>query len=125
MKPLSADLRERVVRLVESGASRHEAAATFEVSVSSAIRWCQRWRLMGSVAALPMGGDHGSRIKGEDATWVLAVVKAEPDLTIEEIRARLRAERQLEVGYGTMWRFLKKSGLRVKKKPARQRTRAA
>ena len=30
-KPYSRDLRERVVRAVEAGASRHEAAATFEV----------------------------------------------------------------------------------------------
>jgi transposase len=37
-KPYSLDLRERVVESVEAGASRHEAAERFEVSVSSAIR---------------------------------------------------------------------------------------
>ncbi len=35
-KPYSLDLRERVVASVEAGASRHEAAERFEVSVSSA-----------------------------------------------------------------------------------------
>ena len=43
-KPYSQDLRERVVGAVEAGASCHEAAAAFEVSVSSAIRWTARWR---------------------------------------------------------------------------------
>ena len=35
-KSYSADLRERVIEAVEMGASRHEAADRFEVSVSSA-----------------------------------------------------------------------------------------
>ena len=55
-KPYSQDLRDRVVRAVEAGASCHEAAATFEVSPSSAIRWIARWRQTGSAAAKPMGG---------------------------------------------------------------------
>jgi transposase len=55
-KPYSRDLRERVVRAVEAGASCHEAAAAFEVGVSSAIRWVARWRQTGLVAAKPMGG---------------------------------------------------------------------
>jgi transposase len=55
-KPYSRDLRERVVRAVEAGASCHEAAAAFEIGVSSAIRWVARFRQTGSVAAKPMGG---------------------------------------------------------------------
>ena len=57
-RPYSQDLRERVVRAVEAGASCHEASATFEVSPSSAIRWVARWRQSGSAAAKPMGGKH-------------------------------------------------------------------
>jgi hypothetical protein len=41
-RPYSQDLRERVVRAVEAGASCHEASATSEVSPSSAIRWVAR-----------------------------------------------------------------------------------
>ena len=55
-KPYSLDLRERVVEFVEAGASRHEAAECFVVSVSSAIRWMQRRMRFGSVAAKPSGG---------------------------------------------------------------------
>jgi transposase len=44
-KSCSTDLRERVIEAVEMGASRHEAADRFEVSVSSAVKWHQRWRV--------------------------------------------------------------------------------
>jgi hypothetical protein len=40
-KSYSADLRKRVIEAIEMGASRHEAADRFEVSVSSAVKWHQ------------------------------------------------------------------------------------
>jgi transposase len=52
----SGDLRERVIGTVEAGASRREAAELFEISVSSAIRWGQRWREEGSSEPKPRGG---------------------------------------------------------------------
>ncbi len=85
-KPYSQDLRERVVRAVEAGASCHEAAAAFEVSASSAIRWVARWRLTGSAAAKPMGGKRSPL--DAHKPWLLELIGAEPDLTLEEIRGR-------------------------------------
>ena len=41
-RDLSLDLRMRVLREVEAGASRREAARCVEVSASSAIKWMQR-----------------------------------------------------------------------------------
>ena len=38
-RPCSLDLRMRVLREVEAGASRREAAECVEVSASSAIKW--------------------------------------------------------------------------------------
>jgi transposase len=67
-----------------------------------------------------MGGDHSSRLRGAEASWVLALVAAEPDLTLEEIRERLRG-RGITVGYGTVWRFMDAHDLRFKKNAARQR----
>src|SRR5690349_179143 len=101
-KPYSQDLRERVVRAVEAGASCHEAAAAFEVSPSSAIRWVARFRQTGSAAARPMGGKRSPL----DAykPWLLELIAAEPDLTLEEIRGRLR-ERGITVGASSVWRF--------------------
>lgn len=72
--PLSTDLRERVVRAIDGGLSRRAAAATFDVSVSSAIRWYQRYQRHGSVAATRMGGDrHSHRIEAR-AQEILGLV---------------------------------------------------
>ncbi len=38
-KPLSMDLRERVVGAISGGMSRQAAAARFGVSAASAVRW--------------------------------------------------------------------------------------
>ena len=55
-RPYSLDLRERVVAAVESGRTVRDVASSFGVSVSSVVKWSQRYRATGSAAALPMGG---------------------------------------------------------------------
>src|SRR5258706_11820212 len=55
-KPYSDDLRERVIEAVAAGASRREAAESFSLSASSAVRWLQRWRDTGSARAKLSGG---------------------------------------------------------------------
>ena len=87
-RPYSEDLRRRVIKAVAGGVSCRKAATTFQVSVSTVIKWMQRWRATGSVAAKPMGGDNSSRLKGADAAWVLALVEAEPDLTLDKLASR-------------------------------------
>ena len=87
-KPYSWDLRERVIRAVEAGASRHEAAAAYDVSPSSAIRWVASWRRTGRIAAKPMGGKRSPLETHK--RWLLALVAVEPDLTLQEIRGKLR-----------------------------------
>jgi transposase len=120
-KPYSQDLRERVVRAVETGASCHEAAAAFEVSPSSAIRWVARWRQTGSPpAAKPMGGKRSPL--DVHKPWLLELIAAEPDLTLEEIRDRLR-QRGIRVSASSVWRFCDRHDITFKKKPARSRTR--
>lgn len=123
--PYSEDLRQRLIRAVTKGLSCHQAAALFELGVSTAIGWARRWRETGAVAAKPMGGDHKSRVAGADASWVLALVKSEPDLTLAEIADRLRRHRQLTVSVSVVWRFLDKHKLTFKKNAARRRTSAA
>ena len=93
----------------------------FEVGVSSAIRWVARWRQTGSVAAKPMGGKRSPLDAHKD--WLLALIAAEPDLTLQEIRGRLRA-RGMIVAASSVWRFCGRYDLTFKKKPARGRAGA-
>lgn len=122
-RPYSRDLRERVVRAVDSGLSRRKAAATFAVGIATVIEWVRVWRESGRLEAKPMGGDHNSRLTKERA-WLLDRIAAAPDLTLEEIRAELAA-RGKHVGYGTVWRFFAAEDISFKKNRARQRARTA
>src|SRR3954462_9431991 len=54
--PLSQDLRERIVRVVEGGSTIRQAARRFAVSASAAIKLMQRVRQTGSAAPAKIGG---------------------------------------------------------------------
>ena len=47
--------------------------------------------------------------------WPLEVVREEPDLTLEEIRAKLIAAQGVEVGPSSLWRFFDRHGISFKK----------
>src|SRR5712671_3795247 len=90
-KPYSDDLRERVIEAVVAGASRREAAESFSLSASSAVRWLQRWRDTGNVRAKLSGGSTSPL--EEHVEWLLALVAKQPDLTLDEIVVTMRKQR--------------------------------
>src|ERR1700709_1130959 len=118
-KAYSGDLRERVIEAGEIGASRREAAERFEVSVSSAIKWLQRWHDRKSAAPQPRGGSVSPL--EEFATSILALVAEQPDLTLVETGAQLR-KRRIKTSRSSLWRFLDRHNITLKKKPASGRT---
>ncbi len=124
-RPYSDDLRSRAVAAVEAGQSRHQVAKVFTVGVSSVIRWVQQQRATGSVSPKPIGGSRGCRIEGADRDWLLARIAAKPDLTLEEMRRELLAERGLAASYGAVWRFCDREQLTFKKNSARHAARSA
>ena len=79
-RPYSLDLRERVVAAVESGRTVRDVASSFGVSVSSVVKWSQRYRATGSAAALPMGGRRPFALAAHRG-WVLSRLAEKPDLT--------------------------------------------
>jgi len=122
--PLSEDLRVRVIRAVEKGSSRRQAAGRFGVSVSSAIRWVDEWRQSGRTTALPQGGDQRSgRIEAE-ADFLLTQIERTPDITLAELQTKLREERGLCAGIGSLWRFFDRRAISFKKNRARRRARS-
>ena len=63
-RTLSQDLRDRVVAAIDGGMSCRAAAAHFDVSISSAIRWRRLALQHGRAVAKPRGGDrHSGRIE--------------------------------------------------------------
>jgi transposase len=114
--PLSEDLRIRVIRAVEDGASRRRAAARFGVSVSSAIRWLRDWREMDRTASHPQGGDRRSDRIEAHADFLLAKVAAMSDVTLAELRDALHRERGVGVAISTLWRFFDRRKITLKKR---------
>ena len=119
-KGYSTDLRDRVVALVEAGESRREAARHFDLAASTTIRWIDRWETTGSVAAKPGTGHCRSPLESQEQ-WLLDLVTAEPDLTLDEIGARLVSAKRLKVGRTSIWRFYERHNITFKKNVARRR----
>lgn len=113
VKPYSDDLRDRVVALMAGGRGCREAAAIFGIAPSTAGNWYRRYKRTSSYSALPMGGDHRSKLTAQ-AGWIAERLAAVPELTLFEVRCAL-AERGTEVSYASVWRAVKKLGLRLKK----------
>ena len=112
-RPYSTDLRDRVVASVAGGRTCRGTAALFGVSVSSVVKWSQRFRATGSVAAYWMGG-HRRRVLAGERDWLLARLAEKPDLTLRALVAELVA-RGVPASYGAVWRLLKAEGITVKK----------
>ena len=118
-KPYSNDLRERIVGAVEGGRSRRGAARHFDVSPSCAIKLLRRWETSGSVEPDRQGAPQRYKLDPHGA-WLLGLVEAEPDITLEEIRARLREEWDMIACIGTIWNFFDRHEISFKKNRARR-----
>ena len=114
-RSLSVDLRRRVVGAIEGGLSCRAAAQRFGVSAASAIRWRAQERREGDVRPKRQGGDrHSQRIEAH-AELILSAVAAKSDITLSELRERLK-ERGVAVAIGTLWRFFKRRKITRKKR---------
>lgn len=122
-RPLSNDLRKRIVGAVDGGMSCNATAKVYDVAISAVVKLMQRWRETGSFEAKTMGGYRGHKLS-EHTELVQQLVKAKPDITLAELGAKLKAHK-IKVGQTSIHRFLNHLGLSYKKNGTRQRTRAA
>jgi transposase len=115
----SLDLRERVIAAVRRGQSCRQAAATFGLGAATVVKWWQRYRATGSVAARPRGGSK-ARALVEMRPWLLERVASEPHVTTRALAAEL-AERGTRVSHVSVWNLLRRERLTHKKNRARGR----
>jgi transposase len=124
-RTLSEDLRSRLIAAVEGGMSRRAAAERFEVAAASAIRWVRDWHTTGAIRAKPKGGDLRSHRIEAFRGIILAAVEAQVDITLVELSDMLRKQHGAAFAASTIWRFLDRHSMTVKKNRARQRAAAA
>jgi putative transposase len=116
-RPLSNDLRERVVAAVTDGASCRAVASRYGVAVSSVVKWSQRYRATGSVAPSKMGG-HRKPLLEPHRAFILERISQSPHLTLHGLKDELAA-RGVIVSHNAVWLFLRREGLRFKKNTVR------
>lgn len=113
MRPLSNDLRERLVAAVDRGEhSLRQLARLFSVSLSFLVRLLQRRRATGSVRPKPPGGGPTPKLDDAAVGRLLGLVAAQPDATLAELRDRLGVPCHL----ATIARALRRHRISRKKK---------
>src|ERR1700675_3407377 len=110
-KPYSLDLRERVVRYVDEGHSRHAAAAHFRVSVSFVVNLVKAFRVRGSLAPKPSGGRRHAKLEPHRAR--------RPTSPCRSLAAELAAATCEKADPASLSRWLIRIGYRFKKRMAR------
>jgi transposase len=117
-KPLSMDLRERVQAEIAGGQSRRAAALRYAVSASFAVKLADLVSRTGSVTPARQGRPPGSGKLAPYLAVLLGWVEAEPDMTMPELAARLKAEKDVTAHPASLSRALLKAGLSFKKNAA-------
>ena len=96
------------------GLSCNQAASRFEVAVSTAIDWVNRYRRTGSLAPGQIGGHRPKKLVGEHRDWLLERCR-DRDFTLRGLVGEL-ADRGLSVDYRVVWAFAHEEKLSYKKR---------
>lgn len=118
MRPISHDLRTRIVQMRQAGHSAAAISALLGVCVRSVQRYYKTFLDTGTVDTLKLGKPMGSRLDKHQET-ISAWIKESPGLTLEEICARLEHEQKMSVHHTTLLRVLRRWGFRYKKNDIR------
>ena len=121
MKPYSQDLREKIIRALESDdETQEEIANRFSVSPSFVVKLWRRWRTTGSCAPMPHAGGRNRSLLPSQAT-IRRELKRQPDLTLAELCQKVVADGGTSVSAKTMCLELQR--LRLPRKKSRSTTR--
>ena len=111
--PLSLDIRKRMARAVEAGASRNSAAKRFDVAASAVIKLMQHAKATGSLAPKQRGGYLKHKLAAHDAV-VRELLRATPDATLDEPVVEL-GKRRIKASRSGLDRYLGHIGWSFKK----------
>lgn len=124
MRPLSEDLRQRIVAARADGAGTGEVCERFGVSRKSVERFWNQHCTSGHCRPKQIGGYRKSRLKKHEKRlrrWI----HEQPDLTLMELQQRCLEQLKVQIGLTALWHRLDRLGLSYKKNDARRRTSTA
>ena len=112
-RPLSNDLRERVIARHEAGESIRSVASRFDIAPSTVSKWARRRRETGSLGPAQFGG-YRRRLLEPHRDLVHSLVVERPHRPVRELRAELAAL-GIRVSEEAVRTFLHAEGLSFKK----------
>ena len=122
-KPLSSDLRERIVSAYVRGEGTYVAIAKrFGIGEASVSRLLARFRATKKVDPDPHGGGQPARVPVEKYPELKALVAEQPDRSVEELRAIWQKRFKVRLSRSAMQRAVLKAGLRWKKNASNRRS---
>lgn len=95
---------------VGAGEGRRSVAKRFGVSVSSVVKWSQRYRAMENVSPAKIGGYRRPPLEPY-RDFIVERIEQRPHLTLHRLKDLPAAERSVEVSHQTVWEFLRRKGL--------------
>ena len=120
MRPLSEDLRRRIIEARQAGAGSVEVSERFRVSRRSVARLFGQYERSGELRPKKIGGYRRSRLQRHSKTLSRWLEK-QADITLVELCERCRKERGVTIANTARWHQLRKLGLCFKKHDARRR----
>ena len=113
MKPLSNDLRERILAAVDRReGSRRQLAVRFSVNVSTITRLLKLRRETGAIEPRPHASGIEPTLDQEGLERLRKLVQETPDATLEQHKQSLGISGSIMI----VWRGLEKLGITGKKK---------
>lgn len=110
----SDDLRLRMVKAVEAGATVRAVAKRYEVSPFTVVKLMQRVRRTGSVSPAQIGGQR-TPLLAPYAELLVEMTRNNKGITLAELRDALVAQGAPRVDLSTLWHMLCRLGLTHKK----------
>jgi transposase len=116
MAPYSMDLRTRILRDADAGLPSKDIAVKYAVSRAWVDRVKQRRRETGEVTPRKQTTFRGRTLSPAEEVRLVALITAQPDATLAELRAALPTRAALS----TLWRTIGRRGLTLKKNGTRR-----
>jgi transposase len=123
MKSYGKDLRAKIVKRREQGASAAEVARNFQVHKRTVERYWKRYQERGEAYCKQRGGYRRSTLDPHRER-VIGWLGKLPDITLDELQRKLSKDCRLSLDTSTLCRQLQKMGFSFKKNATGQRARA-
>ena len=108
MKPLSIDLRQKVIDSHKKGVKIGEIAEKFEVSDSFVRKLIKRHQETGGVEPKPHSGGAAAKLSEEHFEFIKSLKGETPKITLTDLCKKVAEKYQIKVSVPTMCRIVKK-----------------